>query len=86
MSIRHVDPVLLKLTACVALADELVAQDGNAQEVHALCHDEQVVVVLDDQPHKDQALQARQGRLSAWALHQCTVQCQLCLSRATPPS
>ena len=69
-----------ELTACIALADELVAQDCNAQEVHALCHDEQVVVVLNDQPHEDQALQTGQGR-QAVSLGTAQVLCQASPSR-----
>jgi hypothetical protein len=44
------------LTARVALADQLVRQDGDAQEVDGLRHDEQVVVVLHDQPEQAEEL------------------------------
>jgi len=46
----------LTLTARVALADQLVRQDGDAQEVDGLGHDEQVVVVLHDQPEQAEEL------------------------------
>jgi hypothetical protein len=47
---------LLLLTSRVALADQLVGQDRDAQEVDGLGHDKQVVVVLHDQPEEAEEL------------------------------
>ena len=42
--------------AAVALADELVGEDGDAAEVHRLGEHEEVVVVLDDEPEDAEEL------------------------------
>ena len=50
----------LSHTSRVALADQFVGQDGDAQEVDGLRHDKQVVVVLDDQPEEAEELRRRE--------------------------
>ena len=47
-----------KRTAGVLLGVELVNEHADAQEVHALGHDEEVVMVLNHQPQQEQQLRA----------------------------
>jgi len=46
----------LRRTAGILLLRELVCEQANAEEVHDLRHDEQVVMVLDHQPHQEESL------------------------------
>ena len=48
-------------TSCCPLLDQLVGQQANAQEVHALRQDEQRVMILHNKPQQQQGLQAASG-------------------------
>ena len=58
---RREDLRLQAQAAAVALADELVGEDGDAAEVHRLGEHEEVVVVLDDEPEEAEELMVSEG-------------------------